>query len=47
MAEVRQHSIGMVEDIALLLKGHVDKMLMAVAIEANFVPSISDHGAFC
>lgn len=44
-AEVCQHLPGLIQNVSLLLKGHIDWVLMAIAMEANLMTGIANHGA--
>jgi hypothetical protein len=45
-AEGGEEAIGFVEDVGLLLEGHGGGVFVAVAVEADFVAGVADHGAF-
>lgn len=45
-AEIRQHAVRLVQNVLLLLGGHVAGILMAVAVQADLVACVSHLGAF-
>lgn len=44
-AEVREQAVRLVEDVALLLDGHVDGVLVRVPVQADLVAGIPHHRA--
>jgi hypothetical protein len=45
-AEVGEKPVGLVQDVALLLQRHISGVLVRVAVQADLVAGIPDHGAF-
>ncbi|GKT84365.1 hypothetical protein Ct61P_02215 [Colletotrichum tofieldiae] len=44
--ELREHLPCLIKNVALLLKCHVDWVLVAVAMQPNLVACITHHGTF-
>ena len=44
-AEVRQHAVRVVEDVALLLERHVDRVFVRVPVQPDLVAGVTDGRA--
>jgi hypothetical protein len=44
-AELSEHAVRLIEDITLLLQGHIGRVLVGIAVESDFVATVSDQGA--